>query len=111
MTNTLLLEMMIRRAGLTKKVARHPGLSSMGLHKKMNNQTEFKASETAQLYNLLNLSSLEEQQQIFLLMAFTYSKQRKRQKNENQRRSSCQNAFHRPREGRFSQSRKIVVDD
>ena len=68
MTNTLLLEMAIRRAGLTKKeVARRLGLSIMGLHKKINNLSEFKASEINQLYKMLNLSSLEEQQQIFLI--------------------------------------------
>jgi len=66
MTNTLLLEMAIRRAGLTKKeVARRLGLSIMGLHQKINNVTEFKASEIAQLYEMLKLASLEEQQQIF----------------------------------------------
>lgn len=68
MTNTLMLEMTIRRAGLTKKeVARRLGLIAMGLHQKINNITEFKASEIAQLYDLLNLSSLEEQQQIFFV--------------------------------------------
>lgn len=66
MTNTLLLEMAIRRAKLTKKeVARRLDLSVQGLLKKMNNITEFKASEINQLYKTLNLSSLEEQQQIF----------------------------------------------
>lgn len=66
MTNTLMLEMAIRRAGLTKKeVAQRLGLSIMALHKKINNMTEFKASEIAQLYEILNLASLEEQQQIF----------------------------------------------
>lgn len=66
MTNTLLLEMAIRRAKLTKKeVAKRLGLSFMGLHQKINNVTEFKASEINQLYKMLNLSSLEEQQQIF----------------------------------------------
>ena len=66
MTNTLMLEMAIRRAGLTKKeVAQRLGLSIMGLHQKINNITEFKASEIAKLYEILNLSSLEEQQQIF----------------------------------------------
>lgn len=68
MTNTLMLEIAIRRAGLTKKeIAHRLGLSVMGLHKKINNITEFKASEIAQLYNLLKLSSLEEQQQIFFV--------------------------------------------
>ena len=66
MTNTLMLEMAIRKAGLTKKeVARRLGLSIMSLYQKINNTTEFKASEIAQLYEMLNLSSLEEQQQIF----------------------------------------------
>lgn len=62
MTNTLMIEMAIRRAGLTKKeVTRQLGLSVMGLHQKINKTKEFKASEISQLYNLLNLSSLEEQ--------------------------------------------------
>ena len=66
MTNTLLLEMAIRRAGLTKKeVARRLGLSVMGLYQKINNLTEFKASEINQLYEILKLSFLDEQQQIF----------------------------------------------
>lgn len=66
MTNTLLLEMEIRRARLTKKEVAHKlGLSFMELHQKINNVTEFKASEIASLYKLLNLSTLEEQQQIF----------------------------------------------
>ena len=66
MTDTLQLEMAIRRAGLTKlEVAKKLNLSKMGLYQKMNNITEFKASEIAILYKLLNLKSLEEQQQIF----------------------------------------------
>lgn len=66
MTDTLKLEMAIRRAGLTKReVAKRLSLSEMGLHQKINNVTEFKASEIALLYDLLNLESLEEQQQIF----------------------------------------------
>ena len=68
MTDTLQLEMAIRRAGLTKlEVAKKLNLSKMGLYQKMNNITEFKASEIAILYKLLNLKSLEEQQQIFLI--------------------------------------------
>ena len=76
MTNTLMLEMAIRRAGLTKKeIAKLLGLSAMGLHKKINNITEFKASEITRLYNLLSLSSLEEQQKIFLPVMFTVNHQ------------------------------------
>ena len=68
MTDTLQLEMAIRRAGLTKlEVAKKLNLSKMGLYQKMNNITEFKASEIAILYKLLNLKSPEEQQQIFLI--------------------------------------------
>ena len=67
-TDTLQLEMAIRRAGLTKlEVAKKLNLSKMGLYQKMNNITEFKASEIAILYKLLNLKSLEEQQQIFFI--------------------------------------------
>ena len=66
MTDTLKLEMAIKRAGFTKReIAKRLGLSEMGLHQKMNNVTEFKASEIANLYVLLHLESLEEQQQIF----------------------------------------------
>ena len=76
MTNTLMLEMAIRRAGLTKKeIAKLLGLSAMGLHKKINNITEFKASEITRLYNLLSLFSLEEQQKIFLPVMFTVNHQ------------------------------------
>lgn len=76
MTNTLMLEMAIRRAGLIKKeIAKLLGLSAMDLHKKVNNITEFKASKITRLYNLLNLSSLEEQQKIFLPVVFTVNHQ------------------------------------
>lgn len=69
MTNTLLLEMAIRRAKLTKKeAAQRLGLSVMGLYQKINNVTEFKAGEINQLYKMLNLSTLEEQQQNFFLL-------------------------------------------
>ena len=66
MTNTIEFECALRRAGLTKKeVARRLNLSLMGLYLKINNVTEFKASEIAALYKLLKLESLEQQQLIF----------------------------------------------
>lgn len=66
MTDTLMLEMAIKRAGFIKReIAKRLNLSEMGLYQKMNNITEFKASEISSLYDLLNLKSLEEQQQIF----------------------------------------------
>lgn len=66
MTDTLELELAIKRAGFTKKeIADKLGISPMGLYQKINNVTEFKASEIALLYKLLNLKSFEEQQKIF----------------------------------------------
>ena len=66
MTDTLELEIAIKRAGFTKKeIAGKLGITQMGLHNKMNNISEFKASEIALLYKLLNLNSFEEQQKIF----------------------------------------------
>ena len=66
MTNTLEFELAIKRAGLTKlEVARKLGISNMGLYKKINNITEFKASEIAKMYVILKIKSLEEQQKIF----------------------------------------------
>ena len=56
MTNTLELEIAIKRAGYTKReVAARMGLSEMGLYKKINNITKFKASEIDFLYKLLHL--------------------------------------------------------
>ena len=56
MTNTLELEIAIKRAGFTKrKVAKQMNLSEMGLYKKIHNITEFKASEIEFLTNLLDL--------------------------------------------------------
>lgn len=46
MTNTLELEIAITRSGLTKqKIAKKLGITTMGLYKKINNLSEFKASE------------------------------------------------------------------
>lgn len=67
MTDTIEFEIALKRAGLTKKkVAQSLGISEMGLYQKVNNITEFKASEISKLYDLLNLSNLAEQQKIFL---------------------------------------------
>ncbi|SHE62521.1 hypothetical protein SAMN02745190_00842 [Schwartzia succinivorans DSM 10502] len=65
MTNTVELEIAIIRAGLRKKqVAEALGITKEGLRLKMNNKTEFTASEIATLYKLLNLN-FESQQKIF----------------------------------------------
>lgn len=66
MTNTLEFEIALKIAGLTKReLAKELGLSEQGLYKKMNNITEFKASEIAKLYKILKLKSLNEQKKIF----------------------------------------------
>lgn len=66
MTDTLELEISIKRSGLTKEeVAKRLNLSNMGFYQKLNNITEFKASEISRLYEILNLKSLEDQQRIF----------------------------------------------
>lgn len=60
MTNTLELEIAITRSTLTKKeIAKKLNISQMGLYKKINNITEFKASEISKLVNLFGLSSKE----------------------------------------------------
>ena len=66
MTNSIEFEVALKRVGLTKKeVARQLGISEMGLYKKINNITEFKASELAKLYDLFKLETIESQQKIF----------------------------------------------
>ncbi len=66
MTDSIEFEVALKRAGLTKKeVAKHLGISEMGLYKKINNITEFKASELSKLYDLFKLESIESQQRIF----------------------------------------------
>ena len=61
MTNTLELEVAIVRANIKKKeLANELGISQMGLYKKINNVTEFKASEISKLTGLLNLNTNEQ---------------------------------------------------
>lgn len=76
MTDTVEFEIALKRAGLTKKkVAQSLGISEMGLYQKVNNITEFKASEISKLYELLNLSNLAEQQRIFLPLELIVNQQ------------------------------------
>lgn len=67
MTNTELLEKKIEDSGLKKSyIAKAIGLkSTFGLSKKINNITEFKASEIDALCELLNIETLEEKEAIF----------------------------------------------
>lgn len=57
MTDTLMLELYIKKKGYTKKeVAKLLGLSFNGFMLKVNNVNEFKASEIKQLCDLLDLN-------------------------------------------------------
>lgn len=63
MTNTVELEVAIKRAGLTKRaIAKKLGISEMGFYKKVNNITEFKASE---IYKLTKILKLKDKDDIF----------------------------------------------
>ena len=66
MTNTKLLENRIKISGLKKSfIAESMGLTPYGLAKKINNATEFKTSEVAELCKILNITSLRERDDIF----------------------------------------------
>lgn len=65
MTNSDMLKSEIEIAGLKyKSIAKHLGISPYSLQKKIQNITEFKASEISKLCDLLTLS-LKEKEQIF----------------------------------------------
>lgn len=66
MTDTLEFEIALKKTGITKKaLAKALAISEMSLYKKINNITEFKASELSKLYDILDLKTLEDQQKIF----------------------------------------------
>lgn len=66
MTNTVLLNQLIKESGLKKKyIAEQLGITGYGLQKKIENQTEFKSSEIATICNLLNITSLKLKESIF----------------------------------------------
>jgi orotate phosphoribosyltransferase-like protein len=58
MTDTMKLEVEIMKSGLTKKeIADELGLTVQGFLLKMQNKTEFKASEIQKLQNILHLEN------------------------------------------------------
>ena len=60
MTNTVMLRDKIESLGMSISfVAQKLGISREGLYKKLNNETEFKASEIVNLKELLRLSDTE----------------------------------------------------
>lgn len=66
MTNTIELEVAIKRAGITKKeLAEQMELSEMGLYKKINNITEFKASEIYKICKILSIKNKDREDIFF----------------------------------------------
>lgn len=66
MTNTKLLNEHIEKSGYKKSyIAKVLGLSAYGLAKKIQNETEFKASEINALCGLLGIVKPEEKEAIF----------------------------------------------
>lgn len=59
MTDTLELELALKRAHLTKsEVAKRLGISNMAFFNKLNNRAEFKASEIALLMSMLPIDDI-----------------------------------------------------
>ena len=66
MTNTKLLNEKILESGLKKKfIAEKLGLSTYGLQRKIENRSEFKASEISILCDLLGIRTAAEKERIF----------------------------------------------
>lgn len=58
MTNTELLSKEISDSGMTiTAVAKKLGITREGFYKKLNNETEFKASEISSMQKILNLTN------------------------------------------------------
>lgn len=65
MTNSLELELQIKRIGISKKdLAKRLGISEMSLFNKIRNETEFKVSEIVALTEALKLTQ-EQRNTIF----------------------------------------------
>lgn len=66
MTNSTALELKIKKSGLKKYfIAEYVGIDPNTLTKKVNNETEFTATEIDKLCEILKVESLEERQALF----------------------------------------------
>lgn len=66
MTNTVLLNKLIKKSGLKKSyIAKTLGIAIGTLSRKIANKQEFKASEMDTLCDLLGVESLEQKENIF----------------------------------------------
>lgn len=76
MIDTLKLEIAITKSGKTKKeIAEFLNISPMGFYKKLNNASEFKASEILKLTLLLNLND-KDRDDIFFNKMLIYNHQK-----------------------------------
>lgn len=68
MTNTKLLREKIDASGLKLQyIADQLGITRFGLHKKLQDGSEFKPSQIVKLCELLRIETAEEREQIFLI--------------------------------------------
>lgn len=69
MTNTLLLEDIIKRSGYKYSfIAQKVGISYQALRNKLNNKTEFLPTEIETLCSVLNITDLKQKNDIFFAM-------------------------------------------
>ncbi|MPM32451.1 hypothetical protein SDC9_79013 [bioreactor metagenome] len=67
MTDTAELRKIINESGFKYKfIAKSLGLTYYGLQRKIDNESEFKASEISALCRILNINSAKEKETIFL---------------------------------------------
>ena len=75
MTDTIALEIAIKKKGLTKKaVANALNLSECGFLSKLNNKTEFKQSEIDMLCALLDWLYQQNGELVYLVYRYMYTK-------------------------------------
>ncbi|MGN0384567.1 MAG: toxin-antitoxin system, antitoxin component, Xre family protein [Lachnospiraceae bacterium] len=73
MTDTEALNEEISNSGITiKSIAQKLGITREGFYKKLNNETEFKASEISAMQKILNLSN-KKRDDIFFAQEVEYS--------------------------------------
>lgn len=87
MVDTQKLCKRIDESGLKKYyIASKVGLTTYGLQKKINNQTQFKANEIEELCIILKIKTLEEKEKIFLQNMLAKWKQKSCKKRVNTHR-------------------------
>ncbi len=66
MTDTMELELAIKRAGITKRdIAKRLGISETALYHKISGEVEFKASEIVKLKEILHLTNRQRDEIFF----------------------------------------------